>query len=59
MSSRTTRRYTGMTKIYTGASMSLDGYISGPNESGFEHLFEWYGNGDVVVTTAMSDLTMS
>ena len=25
-----------MTKIYTGASMSLDGYISGPEESGFE-----------------------
>ena len=36
-----------MTKIYTGASMSLDGYISGPAESGFDLLFEWYGNGDV------------
>jgi dihydrofolate reductase len=41
-----------MSKVYTGASMSLDGYISGPEESGFEHLFKWYGNGDVEVPTA-------
>ena len=27
-------------------SMSLDGYIAGPEESGFDHLFQWYGNGD-------------
>jgi dihydrofolate reductase len=47
-----------MTKIYTGASMSLDGYVSGPEESGFEYLFEWYGSGDVLVETAMSGLTM-
>jgi dihydrofolate reductase len=46
-----------MSKVYTGASMSLDGYISGPAESGFEHLFEWYSNGDVVVPTKMPDLT--
>ena len=38
-----------MSKVYTGASMSLDGYIAGPGESGFEHLFKWYGNGDVEV----------
>ncbi len=38
-----------MTKVYTGASMSLDGYIAGPNETGFEHLFAWYGNGDVEI----------
>jgi hypothetical protein len=31
-----------MGKVYTGASMSLDGYISGPAETGFEHLFKWY-----------------
>ena len=47
-----------MTTIYTGASMSLDGYISGPNESGFDLLFEWYGNGDVTVETADPNLTM-
>jgi hypothetical protein len=28
-----------MTRMYTGASMSLDGYICGPAETGFEHLF--------------------
>jgi len=47
-----------MSKVYTGASMSLDGYISGPNESGFEHLFKWYGNGDVEVPTADPAMTM-
>ena len=41
-----------MSKVFTGASMSLDGYISGPSETGFEHLFKWYDNGDVEVTTA-------
>jgi dihydrofolate reductase len=46
-----------MTKIYTGASMSLDGYISGPDN--FELLFDWYRNGDVVVETAREDLTMT
>ena len=59
MSFREGDRYTHMTKIYTGASMSLDGYVSGPEESGFEYLFEWYGNGDVVVETAMPDLSPS
>jgi dihydrofolate reductase len=47
-----------MTKIISGASMSLDGYIAGPEESGFDRLFQWYGNGDVEVPTAMPDLTM-
>jgi dihydrofolate reductase len=47
-----------MTKIISGATMSLDGYIAGPEESGFDRLFRWYGNGDVEVPTAMPDLTM-
>jgi dihydrofolate reductase len=47
-----------MSKVFTGASMSLDGYISGPAESGFEHLFKWYGNGDVTVPTADPAITM-
>src|SRR5918994_8679 len=47
-----------MTKVYTGASMSLDGYISGPAETGFEHLFKWYGNGDVEVPTNKPDMTL-
>ena len=48
-----------MTKIYTGASVSLDGYISGPGETGFEHLFKWYGNGDVEYTMGGMTLQMT
>jgi dihydrofolate reductase len=47
-----------MSTVYTGASMSIDGYISGPNETGFEHLFKWYGNGDVEVPTTKPEMTM-
>jgi dihydrofolate reductase len=47
-----------MTKVFSGASMSLDGYISGPAETGFEHLFKWYGNGDVEVPTADPEMTL-
>jgi dihydrofolate reductase len=47
-----------MTKVFTGASMSLDGYIAGPNESGFEHLFQWYANGDVEVPTTNPEMTL-
>src|SRR5690349_19049717 len=46
-----------MGKVYTGATMSLDGYISGPEESGFDHLFQWYGNGDVEYPTTHPDMT--
>jgi dihydrofolate reductase len=47
-----------MSTVYTGASVSLDGYIAGPNESGFEHLFKWFGNGDVEVPTTKPEMTM-
>ena len=47
-----------MTKVYTGASMSLDGYISGPAETGFEHLFKWYGNGEVELPTTHPEMTL-
>jgi dihydrofolate reductase len=47
-----------MGKVYTGASMSLDGYIAGPEESGFDLLFQWYENGEVAVPTTREDLTM-
>jgi dihydrofolate reductase len=30
-----------------GACVSLVGYIAGPNESGFEHLFAWYEAGNL------------
>lgn len=39
-----------MGKVVAGASMSLDGYVAGPDQSGFEHLFDWYDNGDVGMT---------
>ena len=35
-----------MGKVVTSASVSLDGYIAGPEESGFEHLFAWYDGGE-------------
>lgn len=38
-----------MTKVSAGATMSLDGYIAGPHDSGFDMLFKWYGAGDVEV----------
>jgi dihydrofolate reductase len=47
-----------MSKVYTGASMSLDGYIAGPQESGFDHLFQWYANGDVEVPTTKPEMTL-
>jgi dihydrofolate reductase len=46
-----------MTKVYTGATMSLDGYISGPDASGFDHLFRWYESGDIEIPTTHDDLT--
>jgi dihydrofolate reductase len=46
-----------MSTVYTGATMSLDGYIAGPDESGFDKLFQWYGNGDVEMPTAHDDMT--
>ena len=47
-----------MSKVTTGASMSIDGYIAGPNESGFDKLFQWYGNGDIARPTADPNMTM-
>ena len=35
-----------MGKVVAGATVSLDGYIAGPNESGFERLFAWFAGGD-------------
>jgi dihydrofolate reductase len=46
-----------MGKVTTGGTMSLDGYIAGPEESGFDLLFQWYGNGDVEIPTANPELT--
>jgi dihydrofolate reductase len=46
-----------MTKVTTGATMSLDGYIAGPEDSGFDLLFRWYGSGDVEIPTANPEMT--
>ena len=45
-----------MTKITTGASVSIDGYIAGPGGSGFDHLFQWYSNGDVHIETTKPEM---
>jgi dihydrofolate reductase len=47
-----------MSKVITGATMSIDGYIAGPGDSGFDLLFQWYGNGDVETPTGNPDMTM-
>lgn len=36
-----------MGKVVAGATVSLDGYVAGPNESGFEHLFAWFAGGNL------------
>jgi dihydrofolate reductase len=36
--------------------MSLDGYIAGPAESGFEYLFKWYNAGDIEVPTTHPEI---
>jgi dihydrofolate reductase len=46
-------------KVVTGASVSLDGYIAGPNESGFEHLFHWYNAGDRPFPSTHEDIPFS
>lgn len=46
-----------MGKVITGATMSIDGYIAGPGESGFDLLFQWYDNGDVETPTGDPNLT--
>jgi hypothetical protein len=43
-----------MGKVSTGFSMSLDGFIAGPNED-FQHLFAWMTGGDTEYTITMGD----
>ena len=43
-----------MGKVSAGATMSMDGYIAGPNETGFDLLFQWYGNGDVEIPSPLN-----
>ena len=47
---------TGMTKVVIDQTMSLDGFVAGPNDTatnplgtrGGEHLFDWYQGGEVM-----------
>jgi dihydrofolate reductase len=48
-----------MGKVVTGASVSLDGYIAGPEETGFEHLFTWYSAGDVAFPSTHPEIPFS
>lgn len=48
-----------MATVVCGASMSLDGYIAGPAESGFEHLFAWYEAGDRTYPSTHPELRFS
>lgn len=46
-----------MTKIMSGATMSLDGFIADQADGGFDHLFRWYGAGDVETPTGHPEMT--
>jgi dihydrofolate reductase len=46
-----------MSKVTTGATVSLDGFIADADHGGFDHLFKWYGAGDVDVPTGHPDMT--
>jgi dihydrofolate reductase len=46
-----------MGKIFTQASTSIDGYVSGPENSGFDKLFRWLQDGDVAVTAPTGTMT--
>ena len=35
-----------MGRVVVGATVSLDGFVSEPNDSGTEHLFAWFDGGD-------------
>ena len=43
-----------MGKVSTGFSMSLDGFVAGPNED-FQHLFAWMASGDTEYTLTIGD----
>src|SRR5688572_29345014 len=47
-----------MGKVSAGATMSLDGFIAGPQDTGFDFLFKWYNAGDVEVPMPYSETTV-
>ena len=44
-----------MGKVFTHMTMSLDGYIAGPDDQ-IDELFEWFGAGDVAVASANENI---
>ncbi|MFC9894602.1 dihydrofolate reductase family protein [Nocardia sp. NPDC127579] len=44
-----------MGKVFTQASVSLDGYIAGPGQTGFDRLFAWCTAGTVATPSADPD----
>jgi dihydrofolate reductase len=55
-----------MGKVTTGFSMSLDGFVAGPNDSpdnslgdGGDRLFKWYFTGDPIVEIPLGEGTMN
>ena len=44
-----------MSKVYAQASVSLDGFIAGPNGTGFDRLFAWCTAGTVETPTKQPD----
>jgi dihydrofolate reductase len=46
-----------MGKVVAGGTVSLDGYIAGPNGSGMDHLFGWLFGGDVELPTLTPEVT--
>jgi dihydrofolate reductase len=47
-----------MGKVVTAATVSLDGYIAGPDETGFEHLFAYFAGGDFEIQTADPNISI-
>lgn len=45
-----------MGKVVAGATVSLDGYIAAPIESGLEHLFAWFDGGNHGLPSLNPDL---
>src|SRR5258706_6771194 len=57
LSHETVRRSNAMSntgKVTTGFSMSLDGFVAGPNED-FQHLFAWMTSGDTDYTLTIGN----
>lgn len=44
-----------MGKVIVGATVSLDGYVSGPGGTGMQHLFAWFEGGDVEIPSGDPD----